>query len=265
MTTVLGLALGCSILVAALLIGHVPLATIFQPEALLIVFGGTITALLVHFKQHEIIEAVTALWSRNTLDDYTAEDIADAISDAARYIRANGLLAVQPLLSHIEIPFLQKGLQLLVDNQPVEHIEAQLTTEMEVAYQRALNHAKVLEAAGGLAPTMGIIGAVVGLIQVMGLFAHPDQMGHGVAHAFVATLYGVAISNLVLLPLAGKLKQEAKAVWFLQSMMIQGLTAISTQANPRLVQDRMEAYLVGRTPQLENTYDDAFEPVGVML
>lgn len=241
--TLSGLILGVIILVVSLFIGGVPVQTIIQPEAILVVFGGTLASLLVNFSFEEIQNALSSIYKAFREEEMMPEEVVDYITDAAIYIRTKGLLSVQPLLSHVDIPFLQKGLQLIVDNQPVEHIRAQLTTELEVGYRAESQYAKVFETAGGFAPTMGIIGAIIGLIQVMGVLSSPEQLGHGIASAFVATLYGVGIANLFLLPVAGKLKERAKADWILKSMMLQGLLAIREEVNPTLIRDQLEAYI----------------------
>lgn len=243
LATIAGLGLGLAILVVSLLVGGVPAQTILQPEALLIVIGGTFTSLLINFSAPQIQQALGALGKAFREEDLSSYDVVDYLSDAAVYIRTKGLLAVQPLLAHVDIPYLQKGLQMIVDNQPLEHIRAQLTTEMEVQYQNDLQTANVYEAAGGFAPTMGIIGAIIGLVQVMGVLTSPEQLGSGVASAFIATLYGVGSANLFFLPIAGKLKQKAKNEWFLKSIMLNGLVAIRAGENPTLLREKLESFL----------------------
>jgi chemotaxis protein MotA len=250
LATIAGLIVGFLILLISLLIGGVPLGTIIQPEAILIVFGGTFTSLLVHFSMAEIHNAVFSFSKALRHAEFMPCDIVEYITDAAIYVRAKGILAVQPLLDQVDIPFLQKGLRMLVDNQPADHIQAQLTTELEVQYRHDLQCAKVFEAAAGFTPTMGIIGAVIGLIKIMGMFNTPEQMGHGVASAFIATLYGVGAANLFLLPMAGKLKQRAKDEWFLKSMILQGVIAMRNEEHPTLIREKLEAYL-------EDTVDDS--------
>jgi chemotaxis protein MotA len=257
--TITGLILGLGILVVSLLVGGVPVQTIIQPEAILIVFGGTLTALFINFSFEDIRLAFGSLSRAFHQEELTPEEVVDYLSDAAIYIRSRGLLAVQPLLSHVDIPFLQKGLQMIVDNQPTEHLRAQLTTELEVHYRKANQYAKVFESAGGFSPTMGIIGAIVGLIQIMGMLNSPEQLGHGIAAAFIATLYGVGGANLFLLPVAGKLKQRAKDDWFLKSMMLQGLVAIREGEHPTLIRERLQAYLdptMTKAPRAQEQFDE---------
>jgi chemotaxis protein MotA len=250
--TLSGIILGLSILILSFALGGVPVKMMIQPEAILIVFGGTFTALLIHFSLSEIQEATHSIRKAFKEEDLMPQDIVDYLSDAAIYIRSKGLLAVQPLLSHVDIPFLQRGLQMVVDHQPVEHIRTQLTTELEVAYRQDTQSAKIFDVAAGLTPTMGIIGAIVGLIHVMRMLNSPEQLGSGVASAFVATLYGVGIANLFLLPIAGKLKQRAKTDCFLKSMMLQGLLAIREDQHPLFIREQLESYL---TPQPQGNFE----------
>ncbi len=241
--TIAGLFLGIAILIVSLVMGGVPVQTIFQPEALLVVMGGTLTAMLVNFSGRELLSAMRAMNQVFYLEDLTPQEVIDYISDAAVYIRTKGLLAVQPLLNDIDIPFLQKGLQMLVDNTPLDHMRALLTTEMEVQYTTDKQHAKIFETAGGFAPTMGIIGAIVGLVQIMNMLHSPEQLGHGVASAFIATLYGVGSANLFFLPVAGKLQHRAKHAWLLRSMILQGILAIREGKHPTLIREQLSAYL----------------------
>lgn len=241
--TLAGFMLGISILAASLFWGGVPANIIFQPEAILIVIGGTLTSLLIGFSFEEINHAFASIKKTFKKEELLPEEIVEYITDAAVYIRTKGILAVQPLLNHIDIPFLQKGLQFVVDNQSTDYIRTQLITDMEVQYRQNKNNSKIFESAGGFAPTMGIIGAIVGLIQVMNMFHSPEQLGHGVASAFIAILYGVGAANLFLLPIAGKLKQRAKHDMFLKSIMLQGIISISEGENPTIVREKLEAYL----------------------
>ncbi len=241
--TLIGLVLGLVIVSVSLLIGGVPIQTIIQPEAILVVFGGTLTALLINYSPADIHSALFMMTKALRTEDLEAEEVIDYIVDAAIYIRSKGLLAVQPLLSHVDIPYLQIGLQMIVDNQPTDHIRSQLQTELEVSYRRQNQLAKIYETAGGFAPTMGIIGAIIGLIQIMNMLKAPDQLGHGIAQAFIATLYGVGAANLLLLPLAGKLKQRAKDEWFLKSIMLHGILSIREGHHPNRIKEELDAYL----------------------
>ena len=129
----------------------------------------------------------------------------------------------------------------MLDTRSEKFIRDSLSTELEVSYRESLDHARVFEAAGGFAPTMGIIGAVIGLIYIVQSFNDPSQLGKGVANAFSATLYGVAIANLFLLPLAGKLRQTAKDEWFMRTLLLEAVLSIHSGEHPMIIEERLNA------------------------
>ena len=186
-STIAGLVVGFLILIAALILGHVPIATLLSPEAILVVFGGTVTATLVSFDQRMLKNAWNALLGAFQSERMGTVEYVNYVMDVARFVRGEGILALQAILPGIELPYLRKGLTLVIDNRPEQFIRESLTTEAEVTYRQQLDNARVFETAGGLSPTMGIIGAVIGLIYVVQSFNDPQTLGRGVASAFSAT------------------------------------------------------------------------------
>jgi chemotaxis protein MotA len=161
------------------------------------------------------------------------------------FVRDEGILALQPIIDSIEIPFFRKGLQLVLDNRSEKFIRDSLSTEIEVCYRESLDHARVYETAGGFAPTMGIIGAVIGLIHIVQSSQNPATLGQGVASAFSATLYGVAFSNLFLLPIAGKLRQQARDEWFMLTLLLEAVLSIRSGEHPMIIEERLNAFMSG--------------------
>ncbi len=247
--TVFGLLLGFGILASVIVLGNVPLATLLQPEALLIVFGGTFTAVLISFSGQALQRALKGLRQCFFHEAFSTLECIDYITDIAAYVRTEGMLALQPLIPNIDIAFVQKGAQLLVDNRPENFIRDSLATDIEVSYRNDMDNSRVFESAGGFAPTMGIIGAVIGLIHVVGSFNNPEVLAHGVASAFVATLYGVAISNLFFLPLAGKLRQRARDEWFRKTLLLEGILSIQSGEHPIVTEEKLRAFLSEVNPQ----------------
>lgn len=241
-STFIGLGLGLVILLAAMALGHVPLKTLLNPEALLIVFGGTITATMVGFHQKTILGAWSALFGSNPESQKSVPEAVAYVMDVVMFVRDEGILAIQPMLEQIEPPFLRKGLMLVLDNRPEQFVRDSLSTELEVVYRESMDQARVFETAGGFAPTMGIIGAVIGLIHVVQTFHDPAQLGKGVANAFSATLYGVALSNLFLLPLAAKLRQRARDEWFIRTLLLEGILSIRAGEHPMIIEERLNAF-----------------------
>jgi len=243
LSTVVGLGLGLTILVSALLLGHVPFTTLLNPEALLIVFGGTITATTISFRQNTLLQAIGALRGGTAEGKLDPQEAIQYIMDVVGFVRDAGILALQPMLDSVEIPFFKKGLNLVLDNRSEKFIRDSLSTETEVIYRQTMDYARVYETAGGFAPTMGIIGAVIGLIHTVGAFQDPSKLGSGVASAFSATLYGVAFSNLFLLPLAGKMRQRARDEWFMRTLMLEGILSIRSGEHPLLIEERLTAFV----------------------
>lgn len=245
LSTVTGLGLGLGILVLALFIGQVPLETLLNPEALLVVFGGTLAATLISFDKHSLWRAIGALRGGNHESTLEIRQTVAYVMEVVTFVRDEGILALQPIIDSIEIPFLRKGLSLVLDNRTEKFLRESLTTEIEVIQREEMDHARVFETAGGYAPTMGIIGAVIGLICVVQSFKDPGQLGQGVAGAFSATLYGVALSNLFLLPLAAKLRQRARNEWFIRTLLLEAILSIRAGEHPLLVEERLNAFAAG--------------------
>lgn len=243
LSTITGLALGLVILVLALLLGHVPLETLLNPEALLIVFGGTLTATIISFNQRTLMNAIGALRGGTPESRLHTSEAIQYVMEVVGFVRDEGILALQPVLESIEIPFFRKGLHLVLDNRTEKFVKDSLSTEIEVIYRETLDYARVYETAGGFAPTMGIIGAVIGLIFIVQSFSDPSQLGKGVASAFSATLYGVALSNLFLLPIAGKLRQRARDEWFIRTLLLEAVLSIRSGEHPMLIEERLNAFI----------------------
>ena len=242
-STVVGLFMGFAVLLAALLLGHVPFAALLNPEAIVIVFGGTLTTILISFSFPTLTGAIGALQACfNPKRDNSLSEVIDTLVQIAEFIRAEGVLALDPLLQHLDSPLMRHGLSQLIDNQPEARMRDGLMTEIEVEYREQMDHVRVFEAAGGFAPTMGIIGAVIGLIHTVYTVHDPTQVGQGVGSAFSATLYGVAIANLFLLPIAGKLRQRSRDAWFHNMLILQGLLSIHAGEHPRLLREKLSHF-----------------------
>jgi len=165
------------------------------------------------------------------------------ILDLANISRKQGLLALEGKLKDIKDPFIKKGIQLIVDGTDPKAVHEILEIEVEHHEEQGVHAAKVWEAAGGYAPCVGIIGAVLGLIHVMENLADPSALGGGIAVAFVATVYGVGLANLFFLPLANKIKFKLKEEAGSRNIIIMGLVGLAQGENPRLLQEKLESYL----------------------
>jgi chemotaxis protein MotA len=157
--------------------------------------------------------------------------------------RKEGLLALEAQIASLNDPFSAKGLQLLVDGAEPERLREVLEVELSAWENSQKQAAKVWEGAGGYSPTIGIIGAVMGLIHVMENLSDPSKLGAGIAVAFVATIYGVGLANLIFLPVAKKLLANISRLVILREMLIDGLVGIANGDNPRIIESRMRGYL----------------------
>lgn len=241
--TILGIvvALGSIIGGQALEGGH--LSSIMQLTAFIIVMGGTIGACCVQNPLSVVIRAIGALSLAIAGPHIDNKSIIKLILDLATVSRKQGLLALEGKLKDIKDPFMRKGVQLIVDGTDPKAVHEILEIEVEHHEEEGVAAAKVWEAAGGYAPTVGILGAVLGLIHVMENLADPSKLGGGIAVAFVATVYGVGAANLFFLPLANKIKYKLKEEAGSRNMVIMGLVGLAQGENPRLLQEKLESFL----------------------
>lgn len=240
--SLLGIAVGCSAILLgnALEGGH--LAALFQPTALLIVLGGTLGATMLGFPLPVFARAVRALRAVFSEDKHDPMRVIEEIVEYAQKARRDGIIALERPIENASDPFLRRALLLAVDGADSKTMRENLELIIAHFEEDKEQLAKVWESAGGYAPTMGIIGAVMGLIHVMQSLADVSAVGKGIAVAFVATIYGVAIANLLLLPVAFKLKVKLKAETKLLEMMMEGALAIQEGTNPSLIREKLSGF-----------------------
>ena len=249
--TIVGLVLAVVAIVGgqALEGGH--LGSILQLTAFIIVMGGTLGAVCVQHPLPVVMRAISMLSLAFFDHKHDTKGTIKQIIDLANLSRKQGLLALESQLKTLADPFFQKGVQLIVDGTEPKMVSEILETEMIHHEEEGITAAKVWEAAGGYSPTIGILGAVLGLIHVMENLADPSKLGSGIAVAFVATVYGVGAANLLFLPLATKLKLKLRQESTARTVIIQGLVCLAQGENPRLIQEKLDGYLPGeqRTKQ----------------
>ena len=241
--TLIGLvvAFGAIILGQFLDGGH--LSTLINGPAFLIVAGGTLGAIMVQSPLHIFLRSMKMMsWLVNP-PVVPMQESLDKLLNWSNVARREGLLGLEKASENESDLFSRKGLQLLVDGNEPEVVRKTMELEIIAQEDRDLEAAKVFEGMGGYAPTIGIIGAVMGLIHVMGNLSDPSKLGSGIAVAFVATIYGVGIANLFLLPAASKLKSVVRQRSRYQDMLTEGLIAIAEGENPQVIALRLEAFL----------------------
>ncbi|RMG18544.1 MAG: flagellar motor protein [Planctomycetota bacterium] len=218
-------------------------SSIMQPTAALIVLGGTLGACLLSFPLPDVLFSVKCLKSVFFAPARDVEQLIATLLELAKKARKEGLIALEADADQTEDPFLKKALLMAVDGTDPKLVHETLETVIYTEEERWNRAAKVWESAGGYAPTVGILGAVLGLIHVMENLSDPSSLGGGIAVAFVATVYGVASANLFFLPFANKLKLRTKEESLLREMQVTGVLAIQTGDNIRLIEEKLRAVL----------------------
>lgn len=241
--SLLGLLLAVVAIFGGSLLEGGSLEVLLNGPAALIVFGGTLGAGLLQSPPKDLRRALGMLPWITQPPSIDFQEGVDKIVAWSLQARRSGLLGLERQADLENDDFLRKGLQLLADSGEHNVLREALEVELNVREQRDLQAAKVFEGMGGYAPTIGIIGAVLGLIQVMSNLADPDNLGLGIATAFVATLYGVAIANLVLLPVAGKLRATVFETYHFREMMLEGMLAIAEGHSTVAIRSKLEGYL----------------------
>lgn len=211
--------------------------------AALIVIGGTLGAAILQTPKTSLTRALKLFkWVFKPPSMQFKLGIKQVVN-WAKAARKQGLLGLENIAEREKDPFCRKGLQLLVDGSEPEVIRHVLETDLIVAEQRDNDAVNFYESMGGYAPTIGIIGAVIGLIHVMRHLADPSELGPGIAVAFVATIYGVAFANLLLLPIANKLRACVKEKSQYRELLIEGIIAIADGENPKAIEMKLSGYL----------------------
>ncbi len=242
--SLVGLVIGLAAIVGGNLLEGGNLAFLVNGPALLIVLGGSLGAVLLQTPPAQFLRSLKMLrW----VVVPPRVDLEGLIRKAVRWsqlARKEGLLGLENEIDREPDAFVRKGLQLLVDGNETDIIRDALELEMNIRERRYHAAARTFEAMGGYAPTLGILGAVLGLIQVMQNLTDPEKLGSGIAIAFVATIYGVGLANLVFLPVANKLKALLNHQSMAQELMLEGILAIAEGENPHNVELKLRGFLV---------------------
>ncbi|TEB15546.1 Chemotaxis protein PomA [Pelotomaculum sp. FP] len=246
-TTIIGFIIAAGCLVLAYILDGGDISSLFRGTAALIVFGGTIGATTMCFSLQEL-KTVPKLIKIILFHKHPDEvALIEQIVDLSDKVRREGVLYLEKQLPQIDDDFMRKGIQLVVDGTDPELVRMIMETELYAMQERHSAGAGVFEAAGGFAPTMGIIGTVLGLVHVLGNLDSPETLGPAIALAFIATLYGIGSANILWLPIAEKLKNIGKKEDILRELMLEGILSIQSGYNPLLVRERLTAFLRPRT------------------
>src|SRR3984885_6979213 len=238
-----GILLAVAGIVAGLLLEGGKLNQIVQPTAAMIVFGGTLGAVMVQFPSSIVIQAfkrfANVFFSRKSNPQGLVRELVGYANEA----RKNGIVSLDSKLSKIKDPILKKSLMLAVDGTEPQELRKMMELELDNRAEYEEKIPQVFESAGGFAPTIGIIGAVLGLIQVMQHLENINEVGKGIAVAFVATIYGVGSANLLFLPWAGKLRIRQRERQVIQEMTLEAVLSIIEGVSPSALELQLGSYL----------------------
>jgi chemotaxis protein MotA len=238
-----GIAVAIAGIAVGLYLDGGKIGQMLQPTAALIVFGGTLGAVIVQFPFSIVIQAAKQLKvSFTSVADPGPQLIEDLMHYAVR-ARRNGLASLEKELPLIGNPFLRKAMTLAIDGTHSDELRETMGLELDLESDRENMIPKVFEAAGGFAPTIGILGAVIGLIQVMQRLENINEVGQGIAVAFVATIYGVGSANIFFLPFAGRLRIMMRRKREIRELMLEGVVAIVERTNPSVLESNLGVYL----------------------
>ena len=241
--SIIGLFLALASLVGGSILKGAGLSSLWSPAAFVIVIVGTVAAILLHTSPAIFRHAFRIVRWVVQPPASDRQALIRQIVEWSNIARRQGLLGLEPQVEMQDDPFLRKGLQLVVDGVEPDAIRHMLEIELSGQEHRDLAAAKVFEGMGIYAPTLGIIGAVLGLIAVMKNLADPSKLGHGIAAAFTATIYGIASANLLFLPVAAKLKSVISHNSREREMIIEGLIAIAHGENPRNIETSLAGFV----------------------
>ncbi|MBZ5706006.1 MAG: flagellar motor protein [Acidobacteriia bacterium] len=244
-----GVALGLGGIVGGLLLEGGKISQVLQPTAAMIVFGGTLGAVLIQFPLPVVLGAFGRLVHVFIEPKRNALGMVKELVSYANKARREGIVSLDAELQKIEEPFLKKSLMLAVDGTEPQELRKMMELELDNQAEHEEKIPQVFESAGGFSPTIGIIGAVLGLIQVMQHLDKIDEVGRGIAVAFVATIYGVGAANLFFLPASGKLKIRIREEQVIREMTLEGVISILEGMNPRMLETKLLGYLAEAKPQ----------------
>lgn len=247
--TLIGLIMGFGAVIGGAMLEGLSVSAIVQPTAAIIVLGGTFGAAFNSFPLPVIIKAFKDIVKVFFMPKEKHENIIKDMIGYAAKARRNGLISLEQEAQSIKDPFTKKGISLVVDGIDPQKLREAMEIEIESYEEHEKSSAEFFEAAGGYAPTIGIIGAVLGLIVVMSNLSDTSKLGAGIAVAFVATIYGLVTANIVCLPFATKIKHRIKDELIRRNMIIEGLIAIQNGENPHFIEQKLKAFVPDHGPE----------------
>ncbi|MBG0777833.1 MAG: MotA/TolQ/ExbB proton channel family protein [Desulfovibrionaceae bacterium] len=242
LATIIGIVISFGLVFSAIMVGGSIMIFVSVPS-MLIVFGGTIGATLVNHPLPSVLGVVGVMKKTLMSTPQSPNAVIEQFMDYANRARREGILSLEPIIKELDDVFLKKGLQLTVDGLEPQAIQEILETEIAYLENRHESGADIMGAFAAYAPALGMIGTVIGLVQMLQTMSDPSTIGPAMAVALITTFYGAVAANLVFLPMQGKLKARSKEEVLLREMAMEGILAISKGENPRIIQEKLSSYL----------------------
>jgi len=242
-TTVIGTILGFGLVLFSMATGPGGLAIFLNVPSLAIVFGGTTAVTLMNFPMDQVKQIIKVTLRTFLFKLPTPQEEIERIIEYSNLARKEGLLALEGRLKEVDDPFFAKGVQLVIDGFPAETVRDIMDLEAEWQKARHADGKRMLDAVGSMAPAFGMIGTLVGLVQMLQNLSDPSKIGGGMATALLTTLYGAMAANMVCIPLAGKLEVRALEEALLRELMTEGVVAIQSGEGPQLIKEKLKSFI----------------------
>lgn len=241
--TFIGIIMGVGLILVSIALGGGGLMPFVDPASMMIVFGGSIAATMINFPMGAALSVFSVVKNCFFTKLPTAHEVITQFSELATVARRDGLLALEGQMEEIDDPFLKRGLELVVGGSAIEEVTDSMETELAYIEQRHVTGKKIVDSIGAAAPAFGMIGTLIGLVQMLRALDDPSKIGGGMAVALLTTLYGAVVANLFCIPLAGKLETKAADETLIRELMLSGLKSLIEGQAPTVTQERLLAFL----------------------
>ncbi|MBF8983089.1 flagellar motor protein [Lutibacter sp. B2] len=240
--TILGIVVGTGFILMGIFTGG-SLMAFYDTSSIFIVIGGTIAGTLVAYPMNKVKEAMTIAKKAFTSKSFSPNETIAKIIEIANIARREGLLALEESAESVNDAFLKKGVMLIVDGTDPELVRNILETELSFLEERHAEGRTIFDTLGSFAPAFGMIGTLIGLINMLQALSDPSAVGPKMAVALITTFYGAVLANLIFIPIAAKLKIKSKEEILIKEVMVEGLLSIQAGENPRIIEIKLESFL----------------------
>ena len=254
LSTLIGTLLGFGLVLFSMATGEGGLVIFIHVPSMMIVLGGTVAVTMMNFRLDEVKGVVKVMMKSLLFKIASPTEEIERIITYANLARKEGLLALEARMEEIDDKFFSKGLQLVIDGFAAETVRDILELDLEQARQRHSAGKKIVDTMGSMAPAFGMIGTLVGLVQMLQNLSDPSAIGGGMATALLTTLYGAMSANMLFIPVAGKLDVRGKEEALLRELMIEGIVAIQSGEKPQLIKEKLKGFL---SPGIRETVAEA--------